>query len=133
MQVLIDAEPPSTGKLFNQFAEVARVAEADLLLATHHASRISSHGGAKRRPKSSDALVEEGSDVHLAVRSTAGCDGWSEPAARAEYIYKCIRSIGIVTTALLGPKGSLNRACTASKCLCFVVDQVPLTRPQTRC
>ena len=43
-----DPEPPSTGKLVHQFAEIARVAEADLLLATHHAYGIASHGGAKR-------------------------------------------------------------------------------------
>ena len=40
-------------------------------------------------------------------------------------------SIGISPSALVGPKGCLNRAGTAAKCLCFVVDQVPLTHPQT--
>ena len=42
---------------------------------------------------------------------------------------KGIRSIGIGTSALIGPKRCLNRAGTAAKCLCFVVDQVPLTHP----
>ena len=37
-------------------------------------------------------------------------------------IFKGIRSIAIGTSALIGPKGCLNRAGTAANCLCFVVD-----------
>ena len=44
-------------------------------------------------------------------------------------MFKGIRSIGIGTSALIGPKECLNRAGTSEKCLCFVVDQVPLTHP----
>ena len=51
-----DSEPPSTGKLVHQFAEIARVAEADLLLATHHAYGIASHGSAKRRVRNLQML-----------------------------------------------------------------------------
>ena len=44
---------------------------------------------------------------------------------------KGIRSIGIGPSALIGPKRCLHCTGTAAKCLCFVVDQGPLTHPQT--
>jgi hypothetical protein len=44
-------------------------------------------------------------------------------------MFKGMGSIGIGPTALIGPKLCLNRAGTAAMCLCFVVDQVPLTHP----
>ena len=46
-------------------------------------------------------------------------------------MFKGMGSIGISPSALIGPKLCLNRAGTAAKCLCFVVDQGPLTHPQT--
>ena len=46
-------------------------------------------------------------------------------------MFKGMGSIDIGPSALIGPKRCLNRAGTAAKCLCFVVDQVPLTHPQT--
>ena len=44
-------------------------------------------------------------------------------------MFNRIRTIGIGLSALIGPKRCLNFARTAAKCLCFVVDQVPLTHP----
>ena len=46
-------------------------------------------------------------------------------------IFKGIGSIGIGPSAPIGPKRCLNRAGTAAKCLCFVVDRVSLTHQQT--
>ena len=42
-------------------------------------------------------------------------------------LFNFIGSIGHCFGALIRPKGGLNRAGTASQCLCFVVDQVLLT------
>ena len=42
-------------------------------------------------------------------------------------IFKFIGYIGTCLGALMAPRGVLNRAGTASQCLCFVVDQVLLT------
>ena len=44
-------------------------------------------------------------------------------------MFNRILTIGICPSALFGPKRCLNSARTAAKCLCFVVDQVPLTHP----